>query len=140
MLLKFAEGNGDVPFSGDGLYNHMQKKAATAQSIDSLLYESATFRYTYAETARCLLYTLLSVTRADLDAPVHYTRLLAASERGRSVLAEKHPIEILTKPSAYDKLSDAARAQYEKTFIAERAYALCLDGTYNHMRQSPRIL
>ncbi len=70
---------------------------------------------------------------------MQYTRLLAMNDRGRQVLAAPHPLEILTKPSSYDKLTAAARVQYTKTFAAERAYALCLDGHYNHMRQSPRI-
>ena len=141
VLLKLHDTaeDADIAFSGGGLLARLRQSATEASSIAEVSALAATKRYTDAEIARCLLYMLLSVTRADLDAPVHYTRLLATSKRGRSVLRKKHPIEILTKPSATDKLSDAARTQYAKTFAAERAYALCLDGAYDHMRQSPKI-
>ena len=141
VLLKLLETDptAAIAFSGGGLLGRLRAAAASANSIAELTALAATKRYTDAEIARCLLYVLFSVSAADMDAPVCYTRLLAANARGRQILALPHDIEILTKPSAYDKLTDAARAQYEKTFAAERAYALCLDGEYNHMRQSPRI-
>lgn len=138
VLLKLANGTPDIAFSGGGLAGHLAKCAAKAKSIRELCTLAATKRYTDAEIARCILYTLLDVRRADLDAPVRYTRVLAMRENGRRILAGKHPIEILTKPSALHKLSDAARTQYEKTFAAERAYALCLAGEYDHLRETPR--
>lgn len=139
LRLHEVEPTADIAFSGGGLLGRLRTAAAQADSIAKLTALAATKRYTDAEIARCLLYTLFSVSAADLAAPAHYTRLLAANKRGRTVLAKEHAIEILTKPSAYDKLSAAARVQYEKTFSAERAYALCLAGKYDHMRQSPRI-
>ena len=141
VLLKLLETDptGEIAFSGGGLLGRLRTAAANANSIAELTALAATKRYTDAEIARCLLYALFSVSAADMDAPVRYTRLLATNARGRQILALPHTVEILTKPSAYDKLTAAARAQYEKTFAAERAYALCLDGGYNHMRQSPRI-
>lgn len=139
MLLKLSVASADIAFSGGGLGKHLAKCAAKAKSIGELCALAATKRYTDAEIARCILYTLLDVCRADLDAPVCYTRVLAMRENGRRILAEKHPIEILTKPSASHKLSDAACIQYEKTFAAERAYALCLNGKYDHLRETPRI-
>ena len=140
VLLKFAEGKGDVAFALGGLSGHIAKAAKTAKNIAALLDAASTARYTDAEIARCILYTLLSVRTEDMDAPVLYTRVLAMGERGRAVLAEKHAIEILTKPSAVQKLSAAARAQYVKTFYAERAYAITLSGDYDHLKQTPRIL
>ena len=141
VLLKLLETDptAEIAFSGGGLLGRLRTAAASANSIAELTALAATKRYTDAEIARCLLCTLFSVGATDMDAPVRYTRLLAANARGRQILALPHTIEILTKPSAYDRLTDAARAQYEKTFAAERAYALCLDGKYNHMRQSPHI-
>lgn len=139
-LLKFAEGKGDVAFAGGGLSGHLAKAAKSVKSIDALLAAASTARYTDAEIARCILYTLLGVRGEDMDAPVLYTRVLAMRERGRAVLAKPHAIEILTKPSAVQKLSAAARAQYVKTFYAERAYAITLAGDYDHMKQTPRML
>lgn len=139
LTLHNTDPTADIAFSGGGLLGRLRGAAENARSIAELTALAATKRYTHAEIARCLLYTLFSVRSADLAAPVRYTRLLAATERGRTILAKKHSIEILTKPSAYGKLSDAARTQYEKTFTAERAYALTLGGIYDRMRQSPYI-
>ncbi len=138
-LLKFAEGSGDIAFSGGGLSGHVAKAAKSVKSLAALCQAAATKRYTDTEISRCILYTLLGVTAADMAAPVRYTRVLAMGERGKAVLAEPHGIEILTKPSAVQKLSGAAREQYVKTFFAERAYALCFDGEYDHLRETPRV-
>lgn len=139
VLLRLTEPQKEAAFSGSGLAERLCRSAKDAKSIRELCQNAATKRYTDAEIARCILYMLFDVTRADLDAPVHYTKVLALRESGRAVLAKKHRIGILTKPSAADKLSKTARTQYEKTFAAERAYALCLDGKYEHMRQSPKV-
>lgn len=140
VLLKLHTApDAGIAFSGGGLLGRLTASAAKASSLSELQKLAATKRYTDAEIARCILYTLFAVPRAALDAPVHYTRLLSMTDRGRSVLAAPHSIEILTKPSATDKLSEAARTQYTATFAAERAFALCLSGTYDHMRQSPRM-
>lgn len=140
VLLKLANGSGDVAFSGGGLLERLKNAAKNAKSISEAAAKTATKRYTDAEISRCILYSLLGVTSSDMDSPVLYTRLLSLSDHGRKILAKKLDIEILTKPSATEKLSWAARAQYEKTFAAERAYALCLDGGYEHITQSPRIV
>ena len=138
VLLRLAEPSEGIAFTGGGLAERLRHAAKEAKSIDELCRQTATKRYTDAEIARAILYTFLEVTRADLDAPVAYTRLLAIGKSGRALLANPQ-IEILTKPSAPEKLSDAARAQFTKTLAAERAYALCLRGKYDHLRQSPKV-
>lgn len=139
VLLKFAEGKSDVAFSGGGLSGHIAKAAKESKSIADICQKAATARYTDAEISRCILYTLLGVRTEDLDAPVRYTRVLAMREGGRQILAAGHAIEILTKPSAVQKLSAAARAQYVQSFYAERAYAITLNGAYDHLRETPRL-
>ncbi len=139
VMLEFTRGGGDIAFSGGGLYNHIQKHAVTADKIEALTEKSSTPRYTSAEISRCILYTLLHVTGADLEEDVLYTKLLGANEKGREIINAPCNIEIITKPSAKAKLSKAAKAQYEKTFFAERAFALTLDGKYEFLKQTPRI-
>ena len=129
-----------VAFSGGGLLGHVKNAAATAKSIEELTKKAATKRYTDAEISRCLLFALLNVTSDDLESPVYYTKLFAATKKGCDVLNREHGIEIITKPSAVNKLSKKAKIQYEKTFAAERAFALCLDGKYEFTKQSPRII
>ena len=140
VLLKLCTASSNIAFSGGGLINRLQSAALCAKSIAELRAAAATKRYTDAEISRCILYSLLDVSRNDMDAPVRYTRVFGATERGREVLCRKQNIEIITKPSALHTLSDAARTQYEKTFAAEHAFALCLDGGYNHLKQTPIII
>ena len=139
VILKLYECGEDIAFSSDGLLNHIKAASLTAQSIKEVQKAAATKRYTDAEISRCILYSLLNVTRADMEKEVLYTRLFAANARGREILNQLSKIEIVTKPSATEKLSAAARAQYEKTFLAERAFALCLNEKYEFTKQMPRI-
>lgn len=139
MLIKLCNTESDTAFSGGGLLNHIKNAAKNAKSIEDIKKSVSTKSYTHADISRCMLYCLLNVTRENLSSPVYYTRLFAANKNGREILNRKHGIEIITKPSAIDTLSENARAQYEKTFLAERAFALCLDGKYEFLKQSPRI-
>ncbi len=141
VLLKlFSAQNFDTAFSASGIINHLRAAAQKSKSISELRRNAATKRYTDAEISRGILYVLTGTTRDDMNSPVYYTRLLGADKTGCALLNQKHEIEIITKPSAIDKLTDKARLQYEKTFAAERAYSLCFDGNYNHMQQAPFIL
>ncbi|MBQ4557377.1 MAG: nucleotidyltransferase family protein [Clostridia bacterium] len=139
VLLRLLSSEDDIAFSGGGLLNHIKAAAQSAMSISDLKINAATKRYTDAEISRCILYALLNVKRDDMDAPVNYTRLFAASARGRDILNRKLDIEIITKPSATHSLSDMAKQQYERTFAAERAFALCLNGKYEHLKQTPKV-
>ena len=140
-LLKLAENTGpsSLAFSSSGIIGRLKSAAKKSSSITELLTHSATKRYTDAELSRALLYTLFSVSKSELDEPVYYTRLLAANKRGREVLSGIN-IELITKPSDTKDLSAKAVAQYERTFIAERAYALTLDGKYEHKCMTPKVL
>ena len=140
VMLELSKEKSDVAYSGGGLLGNIKNAATTAASIKELKEKAATKRYTDAEISRCLLYALLNVTDSALSSPVYCTKLLSANKRGCKLLNRVTDIEIITKPSALDKLSANAKAQYESTFLAERAFALCLDGRYDFTRQSPRIL
>ncbi len=139
VLLKLCEDDKDIAFSGGGLLNHIKNAAQNASCISELRGNASTKRYTDAEISRAVLFSLFSVSKSDLEREVCYTRLFAANTRGREVLNQVRHIEIITKPSALHNLSDEAREQFERTFIAERAFALCLDGKYEFLKQSPRI-
>lgn len=140
VLLKLAnEPESEIAFSSSGISGRLRNAAKESESISELLSKAATKRYTDAELSRAALYTLLSVKKAALDAHVLYTKLLAANSRGREILNSNINIELLTKPADTAGLSAAAKKQYLNTFLAERAYALCLGGRYEHLKQSPKI-
>lgn len=140
VLLEIAKDKEKIAFSGGGLIGNIKNAAANANSISELKEKAATKRYTDAEISRCILYTLLNVTEESLSSHVYYTKLLSANKKGCELLNRISDIEIVTKPSALEKLSENARVQYEATFFVERAFALCFDGKYDFTRQAPRIL
>ena len=140
VMLELAKDKDAIAFSGGGLLGNIKNAATAASSISELKEKAATKRYTDAEISRCILYTLLNVTEDALSLPVYYTKLLSANKKGCELLNRITDIEIVTKPSALDKLSENAKTQYKNTFLAERAFALCFDGKYDFTRQSPRIL
>lgn len=140
VMLEFAKSNTDIAFSGGGLYNYIQKQAASATKIKDLLDAAPTSRYTLSEIARCILYTLLGVKSPEFDDDVHYTRLFAADSKGRETLKNITAIELITKPSATHLLSEKALSQYKRTFLAERAFAMCFDGIYEFTKQTPKVI
>lgn len=139
VVMKFQNIENVTAFSGGGLLNHIRNAARHAKSIEDICKAVSTKRYTRGHISRCMLYYLLNVTREDLDSPVYYTKLLAANDRGRKILRLKHDIEIITKPSDMDFRSEKAYEQYVRTFLAERAFSLCFDGEYHHLRQTPKV-
>ena len=140
VLMKLAgEISPEIAFSGGGIGARLQSAARNSKTLADIIKNASTKRFTRAELPRSLLYILLDVTRSDLDEEVHYTRLFAANSKGREVLKSVRGIEVVTKPSATETLSEKARTQYEKTFIAERAFALCFDGDYEFTKQTPKV-
>lgn len=140
ILLKLASASSDTAFSSGGLLSHIKKAASTATSIANLMENTSTKRYTDAEISRCILFSLLDVKTTDLDSPIYYTKLFGATKKGCEILNGISDIEIITKPSATKKISQNAKAQYEKSLLAERAFALCFDGCYEHTKQTPVII
>lgn len=125
-----------------GLANRLCRAARDAVDFEGFLREARTKRYTDAHLRRVILYCLCDVRAEDLSATPVYTRLLAADERGRSLLAEKRnnaKIPVITKPA------DVPRS-VRQTALAERVDALFTLGFVSpapageEMRKGPRIL
>lgn len=112
--------------------------ADRVRTLDGLFAAAASKRCTDASLRRAALYALTDTTEDMLAAAPAYTRLLTANARGRAVLTRAPRGFVLTKPADAEKLSDGG-AQFAATFAAERAFALCLDGDYDFMRQTPLI-
>ena len=127
--LRSGEDFSSLADCGGGLDAHLRAAALKATDFASLCRIAATKRYTDGRIRRALLYLLAGVTRADLEAPPAYLRLLAANEKGRAFLAEgrkNRTVAVVTKPADIAALGAGAERARALGAIAEGLYALCL--------------
>lgn len=110
--------------AGDGLYNRLQTLSLRTDSITALTALAETKKFTRARIRRVLWYSYLGVTSSEIREKPLYTQILGMNDRGKAYLRSlsgKAGLSILTKPSATDGLSDAARRQKAR---ADRADAI----------------
>ena len=109
----------------EGLYHRFYDAAHTACGIEELLAAVKTKRYAYARVRRMLLAAYLGVSA--LPERVPYLRVLAANERGRTLLREMKrtaALPILTKPAEVRKLDAQAQAVFAAEAAATDRYVL----------------
>lgn len=115
----------DIAELGNGLEYRIKDAALSATTLEELESNSATKKYTSAKIRRAILFALLGVTKADLDAEPEYTSVLAANKRGREILSslrkDEAGIRIVTKSA------DAPECrQYELSSRADALYTLAM--------------
>ncbi|MBQ1260910.1 MAG: nucleotidyltransferase family protein [Clostridia bacterium] len=117
----------DVHDALGGLYNRLRGASFEANSISSLLRLTETKKFTRARIRRAIWYSYFGVTSSDVRALPEYTQLLATDKCGQGILREIKKvgcIPILTKPSATEKLSEAARLQKQLSDRADSVFQL----------------
>lgn len=119
-----------VPDVGQGLeYRLMQ--SASAKTLNELLGQLKTKRYTMARLRRILLDLVIGVTKDDLKILPPYARVLAFNERGREILSKCKESRIPVSTSL-SKLSASGSEAERFVFIEGRAsdiYGLSLEDT-----------
>lgn len=129
-----------------GLQYRLIETTKNSVDIESFFKMAQTKKYTNARIRRAALFGILGVTEKMLKKYPMYTQVLAADEKGRAKLKnikKSEKIELLTKPSDYDKLSDGAKKQCELSIKGDALYTLSLPerefaGIY--LKKSPFIL
>ncbi|MBR6594241.1 MAG: nucleotidyltransferase family protein [Clostridia bacterium] len=102
--------------------------------------------YTAARVRRAIVAAWLGIRAEEVKAPPAYTALLAATQRGTAFmkkLKKNTALPVLTKPARYKELEGAARAQAERTLMADEAAAMCVPalGAYGTaLAKTPFIL
>lgn len=97
-----------------GLYNRLLGASLEANSISTLTAFADTKKYTTARIRRAIWCSFFGVTSSFVKELPAYTQVLAMDSVGRSILKEVKKMTdfpIVTKPSAFDFLSDIARRQ-----------------------------
>lgn len=70
----------------EGIENRIKKVILNANSFDELISLIKTRRYTYTSISRMIIHALLNVKKSDFSEVPQYTRVLAASKKGREIL------------------------------------------------------
>ena len=115
----------DIAELGNGLEYRIRDAALSSVSLEELYEKAATKKYTDARIRRAILFAMLGVTKADLDAEPPYTCVLGASKVGREMLSALRRDEANMK--IVTKAADAPECrQYELTSRAEALYTLAM--------------
>ena len=121
------ENGENIHDASGGLYNRICSMSKTATTIYSLVSMTETKKYTRARTRRAIWNSYFGVTSSEVRALPEYTQILAMDQKGRSLLKKVKKMTdfpILTKPSSYDKLCEAAKKQKENSDRADAVYDL----------------
>ena len=114
----YDEGN-------EGLYHRLYDASRTATSIEELLTAAKTKRYAYARLRRTVLRMYLGIEEVPEKVP--YLRVLACSERGRTLLKQMKKtasLPILTKSADVRELSEEAQRLFAIEARATDLYTL----------------
>jgi len=110
-----------------GLYNRLLGASLKASTISSLTALADTKKYTTARIRRAIWNTFFGVTSSKVKALPSYTQILAMDGVGKSILKEikkKAKIQVVTKPSSYEFLTEPARLQKEFSDKADSVFQL----------------
>ena len=77
-----------LPYGSEGLWRKLMRACRQENTLEEILAATKSKRYTRSRLDRMVMCAFLGITAEDMDASVPYTRVLAFSSRGRSVLKE----------------------------------------------------
>ncbi len=115
----------NIPDVGQGL-EHRLKQFSHSQTLEQLLENIKTKRYTMARLKRILLNMVIGITSDDLKILPPYARVLGMNERGREVLSKSKggKIPVSTSLSKLSETGDSAERFVYLEGIASDIYGL----------------
>jgi predicted nucleotidyltransferase len=127
-LRQLSEGHfAALPDATEGLDNRLYRAVRSEPSVEGILSAVKTKRYPLSRLRRMLMCAALGV-RADMtEGRPPYARLLASTERGRSLLRqmdETCTIPLINKPASAKELEGTAREIFTLTADARDFYVL----------------
>lgn len=130
-----------LPDASEGLENRLYAAAYTAKSLSELYAAVKTKRYAMSRIRRMVLCAYLGITSDLQQLPIPFIRVLAANEKGRSVLKTMKktcPLPIITKPLTEKVLTGDAKLLSALDVLADDLYAVPNSGG-SHWTKSPHI-
>ena len=76
------------PYGSEGLWRKFMKACRELSALEDIIAATKSKRYTRTRIDRMIMCAFLGITKEQLEAPVPYTRVLAFSDKGRSLLKE----------------------------------------------------
>ncbi len=118
-----------LPDVSEGLEYRIYDAVRMSASLDEILEKIKTKRYTHSRLRRIILCAFLGITRADVQMPVPYIRVLGFNEKGAALLKEakkKANLPIITKSSEIKSLGEDAKRCFELECRARDLFSLAL--------------
>ncbi len=78
-----------LPFGSEGLWSKLMKACRSCASTEEILETVKSKRYSRTRIQRMLLCACLGLTKADLETPPTYARILAFNQKGRAILRDR---------------------------------------------------
>ncbi len=117
-----------VPDVAEGLENRLKAAALTASTLDELISQVKTKRFTYSRICRIILSAYLGITNEMRTAEPQYIRILAHNETGQQIIAQAKKtatLPIVRNTSQVNKLKNPLiKALWEKERIFDKIYDL----------------
>ncbi len=108
----------------EGLEHRIKDAVYESETLDILIKNIKSKRYTYSSISRMLFNILLGVKKDNISEKPLYIRVLAANQKGFSILKEikeTSPLPIITKASSAYEFKEIV-PQIEKDFLASDIY------------------
>ena len=118
----------DVPDVGQGL-EYRIFEARTASTVQQMMEQIKTKRYTMSRIRRIFLNSLLGITKDDLTTPPVYARILAINERGTDILSVakgKSRIPLSTSLARLSEINAVTKRTAELESLSTDIYNLAL--------------
>lgn len=120
-----------LPDVSEGLENRIFSSVLKSTSVNELLDNIKTKRYTMARLRRILIYALLDIDKNIQKIPVPYIRVLGFNDKGAQILKgakSTSNIPIITKTAlGYKTLFDDAKKVFDKEILASNIYSLACE-------------
>ncbi len=121
----------NLPDVSEGLENRIYNACRNYNSLEEILTNIKTKRYTLARIRRIIISALLNITKAELKREVAYIRVLAFNEKGAEILSEikrsgKLPL-ITNVADGYNSLDDNAKKLFDIDLLAGDIYSLATE-------------
>ena len=119
----------ELPDVSEGLEYRLFDAVKTSVYLEEILEKVKTKRYTHSRIRRIIICAVLSIKKADVQAPVPFIRVLGFNENGAKILKkakETATLPIVTKSSEINALDEAAKRVFGLECFARDLFSLAL--------------
>lgn len=121
----------NLPDVSEGLHNRIYNSARSYNSLEEILANIKTKRYTLARIRRIIISSLLNITKDELKREVSYLRVLAFNEKGAEILSgikKNGKLPLITNVAdGYKNLDAETKKTFDIDLLASDIYSLATD-------------